>query len=87
MIKDYVVFNLKQHVCVHKTSIKRNNDIFRVLKAKTITLVVTKKRAIYKHKSKELPFVMFKKLTIRFVGGKELKHKVLNILFINTQVS
>ena len=46
MIKDYVVFNLKQHVCVHKTSIKRNNDIFRVLKAKTITLVVAKKRAI-----------------------------------------
>ena len=81
MIKDYVVFNLKQHVCVHKTSIKRNNDIFRVLKAKTITFVVTKKKEQYINiKAKNYRSFCLKKLTIRFVGGTELKHKVFKYL-------
>ena len=62
MIKDYVVFNLKQHVCVHKTSIKRNNDIFRVLKAKTITLVVTKKEQYINIKAKNYRSLCLKNL-------------------------
>jgi hypothetical protein len=74
MIKDYVVFNLKQHVCVHKTSIKRNNDIFRVLKAKTITLVVTKKKEQYINiKAKNYRSFCLKKTYYKVCRGNRTK--------------